>query len=206
MTVNDKPGPRAAAAVAEPAPAPPAPPSVEEWQPEVAMPKYGDRGPAWDGRRTRLRTAYAMMRNQQILLPGDTFEVNAVYDKVAKRWVGPEGGHVEDLFALGQIAGSKEAENRARLQAAIEHERGVHPTREDPEGRPDLASYTPEEIKHQWVRAIAGGQDGISRRERQESRSGDASVDSLAQQLASLLQGAAQHAGSAAPGTAVVDR
>lgn len=201
MTVEKAPV-RGAGAVAEPAPEP----QIEDWQPEVALPKYGGRGAAWDGKRTRLRTAYTMMRNQKILVPGDTFEVNAVYDKASKRWVGPEGPHVEDLFALGQIAGSKEADHRARLQAAIEHERGVHPTRDDPVGRPDLAPYTPEEVQHQWARAIAGGQDGISRRERQESRSGDASVDALAQQLASLLQGAAQHAGSQAPGTAVVDR
>lgn len=139
-------------------------------------------------------------------MPGDPFEVEASFDRETKRWLGPEGPHVEQLFALGQILGSEQALTRARLQAAVEHERGVHPTRDDPIGRPDLAAYSPEEVREQWRRFLAGGQGQISRRERQEARSGDASVDALAQQLANLLQGVAQHAGSQAPGTAPVDQ
>jgi hypothetical protein len=142
------------------------------------------------------------MRHHEILVPGDAFEVEASYDKTAKRWLGPEGPHVEQLFAVGTVLGSKEAETRQRLQAAVEHERGVHPTRDDPLGRPDLAPYPPEEVRRQWLRVLTGGQGQVTRRERQESRSGDASTDYLAQQLAQLLKGMPSHAGSEAAGTA----
>lgn len=179
--------------------------NVQDWEPEVALPDFGGPDRAWSGQRTRLRTAYPLMRDQQILKPGDTFEVAASYDRATKRWVGPEAVHVEHLFAVGQIAGSQEAETRLRLQSAIEHERGVHPTRDDPLGRPDLASFSADQVVNQWRRVLGGGQGELSRTERQNARSGDASVDALALQLATLLQGAAQHAGSSAPGTAVVD-
>lgn len=191
---------RGAVAAAEPESA------VEDWTPEVAVADPRNRSVQWDGRRTRLRTAYPMMRDQRILVPGDSFEVAATFDRATRRWIGPEAQHVEMLFTVGQILGSKEAETRSRLQAAIEHERGVHPTRDDPEGRPDLAPYSPEEVRNQWRRVLGGGQGELSRAERQNARSGDASVDALALQLASLLQGAAQHAGSQAPGSAPVDQ
>ncbi len=191
--------------MAEPEPQPQSS-NVEEFVPEVAYEAPETDRVRYNGRRTRFRAAYTMLRNQEILVPGDTFEVAAYYDKALKRWIGPEAAHVEHLMALGQVAGTKEAEQRARLQAAIEHERGVHPTRDDPIGRPDLAPYTPEQVRKQWARVLVGGQVEISRAERQNARSGDAAVDTLAQQLATLLQGAAQHAGSAAPGTFPVDQ
>ena len=51
----------------------------------VADPR--NRGVQWNGIRTRLRTAYPMMRDQVILVPGDTFEVNASLDKSTRRRV-----------------------------------------------------------------------------------------------------------------------
>lgn len=147
-----------AAAVAEP---PASGPDVVDWQPED--PEYAPpvEAPQYKGTKTRLRLAYPLMRDQRIVGAGEHILVEAAFDPVTRQWYGPEAPHLEQLFALGLIAGSRQARERDEQTAVVETQRGVHnPLERDQDGkviqRPmvEFARRTNEQVLAEWQHAL----------------------------------------------------
>ena len=173
-------------------------PAVAEWTPETDQP-LPDAGAKWDGRSTRLRMAFPILRDHVIVPAGETIIVRASQHPSTKRWWGPEAAHVEDLFALGMIHGSTQAEERIAKTHAVEMERGAWGTRENPAGRPELRAQTSEQVQRTWERALLGGPDAVLRAERSQAKTESAAAQDMAAAAAQLAQVVERLVGNAKP-------
>ena len=68
---------------------------------------YGDESQEWNGKSTNLVLAFPVVRDFAVVSEGEKITVRASLQN--GEWVGPEAGHVRDLFRLGHIAGTSEA-------------------------------------------------------------------------------------------------
>lgn len=144
----------------------------------------------WDGRRTRMRIAKAMLRYQELVPAGSDIVVEASLDPVTKRWLGPEGVHVHDLIRTGMVEGTAQAAERKAKEYAVASARGAFPTDDNPAGHPDFLPRTNEQIHNEWHRVLAGGLEGLQRMEAHEARADRAENAAALNKLAEAISGA----------------
>jgi hypothetical protein len=173
-----------------------------------------DEAGEWSGKRTMLTLAYPLVRDFAVVAEGEKITVKAeLRDGV---WVGPEADHVRDLFTLGHIAGTQQADARRQETEGVAYSRGVGDVLTDDEGRPvmgpdgktprrkflELRPLTGKQMRDSRIlrNGMFGDQVAMQNSDRREVQSG---VKELTEAIERLVTGGrGSFAGADGPDTA----
>ncbi len=154
----------------------------------IVEPSLGEEPPpppaadGWDGTYSGLRLSRPVLRDHILVGPGkpcpvcgaETHNMEIAAALVDGVWLGPEAGHVQDLIAVGVVAGTPESAQRTARQAEVDYIRGTNGTPDHPEGWPSLRERTLMDMERsQLGRDVAGGPAAVIAMEN-DLRAGDA--------------------------------